>query len=97
LTAAAGAVSLQAMEIVLPPEVEKLVEEKVASGEYPTAADVLRAALHLLDERDRVYRARLDELRAEIRKGLASGDPIPADTVLAGLHAKGKARNLTTE
>ncbi len=80
------------MEIVLTAELEELVEEKLASGQYPTRADVLRAALHLLDERDRVYRARIDGLRTEIEKGIASGAPIRAATVLAALHAKGKAR-----
>lgn len=49
------------MEIVLTPEIARLVEEKVASGEYPTPADVMQAALHLLDERDRVYRVPDDE------------------------------------
>ena len=45
VTAAATPVSVQAMEVVLPPEIEKLVEEKVASGEYPTPADVLQATI----------------------------------------------------
>jgi len=81
VTLAGSPVSVRIMKIMLTPEIQKLVEEKVASGEYPTPADVLEAALHLLEERDRVYRTRLDDLRAEIRKGLESGDPIPAETV----------------
>ncbi|MFQ5665765.1 MAG: type II toxin-antitoxin system ParD family antitoxin [Candidatus Binatia bacterium] len=77
------------MAITLTPDLQDLVEEKLRSGQYPTASDVLRVALQLLDERDRVYRARLDELRAEIRKGLDSGEPMEAGTLLAELHAKG--------
>lgn len=82
------------MEIVLTAELEKLVESKVESGLYPRPEDVLRAALQLLEERDRLYQARLSDLRVEINKGLSSGTPVPAERVLAALHAKGKARNI---
>ncbi|MFN0113357.1 MAG: type II toxin-antitoxin system ParD family antitoxin [Paracoccaceae bacterium] len=47
----------------------KLIEEQVASGRYASASEVVRAGLRLLEERE----ARLEELRAEIRKGEESG------------------------
>jgi len=61
------------MAISLPRDLELLVEKKLESGLYPTAHEVIREALRLLDERDRVYDARLADLKKEIRKGLASG------------------------
>ena len=42
------------MDVVLKPELEKLVTEKVECGEYATAAAVIEEALQLLGERDRL-------------------------------------------
>ena len=39
----------------------------------PAAREVICEGLRLLDERDRLYDARLADLQKEIRKGLASG------------------------
>ena len=47
----------------------RFLAEQVASGRYGSASEVLRAGLRLLEEREAV----LEELRAEIRKGEASG------------------------
>ncbi len=67
------------MNVSLTPELEKLVQEKVASGLYNSASEVIRESLRLLHERDRVREIRLEELRKEIQKGLASGQPEPLD------------------
>ncbi len=40
------------MNVSLTPELEQLVQEKVASGLYQTASEVVRDALRLLKERD---------------------------------------------
>jgi len=50
--------------VSLAPELEALVDSKVASGRYRSASEVVRAALRLLDERDR---------RIEQMKGAATG------------------------
>jgi antitoxin ParD1/3/4 len=39
--------------VSLTPELEALVDAKVASGRYRRASEVVRAALRLLDERER--------------------------------------------
>ncbi len=39
--------------VSLTPELEDLVDRKVASGRYRSASEVVRAALRLLDERER--------------------------------------------
>lgn len=58
------------MNISLTPELERLVAAKVKSGLYHTASEVVREGLRLLEERDRLYRIRLEELRREVKKGL---------------------------
>lgn len=64
---------MRGMAISLPRDLELLVAKKLKSGRYPTAREVIREGLRLLDERDRMYDARLADLRKEIRKGFASG------------------------
>jgi antitoxin ParD1/3/4 len=62
------------MNVSLTPELERLVQEKVTSGLYSSASEVVREALRLLQERDELRRIRLDELRKEIAIGLAEAD-----------------------
>ncbi len=78
------------MNISLTPQLEDLVKRKVDSGLYGSASEVVREALRLLDERDRLNAMRLEELRAEIKKGLESGEPTPLD--IAAIKARGRKR-----
>jgi antitoxin ParD1/3/4 len=43
-----------AMNVSLTPELEKIVAERVASGRYASAIEVIAEALHLLDRRERL-------------------------------------------
>jgi len=61
------------MNVNLTPQLEELVRSKVSSGLYTSASEVVREALRLMEEHDRLRQARLDELRREVRKGLDSG------------------------
>lgn len=61
------------MNINLTPQLEDLVRQKVASGLYTSASEVVREALRLMDEKDRLLSAKLDQLRQDIREGLDSG------------------------
>jgi antitoxin ParD1/3/4 len=54
------------MNVSLTRELEKMVSRRVASGRYASASEVIREALRLLDERDR-----LSELRRDVRAGRA--------------------------
>ena len=58
------------MNVSLTKELAQLVNDKVKSGLYHTASEVIREGLRLLDERDRLYQLRLQELRADVKKGL---------------------------
>ncbi len=62
------------MNVSLTPELEQLVHEKVKSGRYLSASEVVREALRLLEERDRIREARLEALRGEIAIGIEQGD-----------------------
>jgi antitoxin ParD1/3/4 len=54
------------MNVSLTPELERLVNEKVKSGLYQTASEVVREALRLLKQRDE----RMESLRRDVRAGL---------------------------
>ena len=54
------------MNVSLTPELERLVGEKVKSGMYQTASEVVREALRVLQHRDEELR----RLRSDIQAGL---------------------------
>jgi antitoxin ParD1/3/4 len=58
------------MNITLSQESAQIVQTKMASGQYPSAVDVVNEALHLLADRDRSRREKLEELRQEIDRGI---------------------------
>ncbi len=65
------------MNVNLTPQLEEMIRQKVDSGMYNSASEVVRDALRLMDEKDRLRAAKLDQLRQEIQDGLGSG---PATT-----------------
>jgi antitoxin ParD1/3/4 len=67
------------MNVNLTPQLEELVRSKVASGLYTSASEVVREALRLMDEQDRLREAKLTQLRSDVRQGLASGSSQPWD------------------
>jgi len=76
------------INVNLTPQLEELVRSKVASGLYTSASEVVREALRLLEEQDRLREAKLAQLRGDIRQGLDSGS---SETWNAGV-VKRKAR-----
>lgn len=78
------------MNISLTPQLEELVKTKVASGLYSSENEVLCEALRLLEERDRGQALRIKELKAEIKKGMDSGEPTPLD--VEAIKARGRKR-----
>jgi antitoxin ParD1/3/4 len=57
------------MNVSLTPELETLVNEKVKSGDYNSASEVVREALRLLKEQDELKQIRRAELRRKVIKG----------------------------
>lgn len=54
------------MNISLTPELERIVKSKVDSGLYNNASEVIREALRLMTEQERMDAMKLELLRAEI-------------------------------
>ena len=81
------------MNVNLTPQLEELVRSKVNSGMYTSASEVVREALRLMDEQDRLRQVKLDELRREVRKGLDSGTSEQWDAT--AVKAKARARRAT--
>ena len=81
------------MNVSLTPELEQLVSDKVKSGLYNSASEVVREALRLLKEQDALKAYRFEELRREIAVGLQQadrGDVAPLD--MAAIQAEGRKR-----
>lgn len=52
------------MNVSLTPELERFVQGKVKSGRYLSASEVIREALRLMEERDKIWELRLAKLQA---------------------------------
>lgn len=62
------------MNVSLTPQLEELIAKKVETGLYGSASEVVREALRLLDEQDRLRALRLQDLRDEIALGIKDLD-----------------------
>jgi antitoxin ParD1/3/4 len=62
------------MDLLLPPELESFIQQKVQGGDFASASDVVLEGLRLLKERDEVREARLADLRREITIGIEQAD-----------------------
>jgi antitoxin ParD1/3/4 len=58
------------MNVSITPELEKFVQECVATGRYNNASEAIRAGLRLLQEAEADYQRKCAELQAEIKKGM---------------------------
>jgi antitoxin ParD1/3/4 len=83
------------MNVSLTPELEEFVHKKVESGMYLSASEVVREALRLLDERDRLRQLRVEDLRKELIIGIEQadrGELIDGEIVLEKLLERGMKR-----
>jgi antitoxin ParD1/3/4 len=70
------------MNVSLTPELERRISEKVESGLYTTASEVVREGLRLLFREEEIREDRLAKLRAEIAVGIEQaerGELIPGE------------------
>ncbi len=83
------------MNVSLTQELENLVHEKVQSGLYTSASEVVREALRLLNDRDTIQQQRLAELKREVAIGLKElrqGKSVPGEQVFEELQGRSEAR-----
>ena len=86
------------MNVSLTPQLEQFVQEKVESGRYTSASEVVREALRLLEKRDererereaalKAFQAELDRRMQEVREGRV----VDAEDVFAELQQMSAAR-----
>ena len=65
---------IELMNISLTSELKSLIQSKVASGLYNNASEVVREALRLLHEQDRIKELKIKLLQKELSVGLESLD-----------------------
>ena len=58
------------MNVSLTRELESWVDERVRSGRYASASEVIREALRLLEEQELAKKERLAKIRQKIDRGL---------------------------
>jgi antitoxin ParD1/3/4 len=79
------------MSISLSPDLERQITEKVESGEYASADDVMRDALRALSAAKQEHANRFEALRAKIQEGiddLENGRHSPLEEVAARLRER---------
>lgn len=73
------------LNVSLTPELDRFVQERVASGRYQTASEVIREGLRLLEEQERQRDAAFEALREKLRRGAQQaerGELVSAEQVL---------------
>jgi len=83
------------MDISLTPEIERFICSQVESGKYGSAADVIQAGVRLLEERDRLYQGRFEQLRQAVSIGveqLDRGERLDGRAVIEQLRQQNQTR-----
>jgi antitoxin ParD1/3/4 len=76
------------ISIALTPHFESFVRDQVATGRYNNISEVVRAALRLLEDQQQRQTLEVEELKAAIAAGMASGPGKSADEVFSRLEKK---------
>ena len=83
------------MNVSLTPELDRLVREKVATGMYHSASEVIREALRFFQFRDELQQQQIEMLKSEISKGVNSlnaGKGVEmTDDLFDGIKQQGRA------
>jgi len=83
------------MNVSLTPELEKFVSDKVASGRYTSASEVVREALRLLEEHEQSRAEQLAAFNRELQARLDSldrGEYVTAEESLRRIQEKSAQR-----
>jgi antitoxin ParD1/3/4 len=78
------------MNINLTPQLEEMVRQKVDSGLYTSASEVVHEALRLMDEKDQLRAAKVNQLRRDVQDGVESGPSSTWDP--AEIKSSGRAK-----
>lgn len=80
----------QKISIALTPELNQVVQEAVKSGQYATASEVMRDALRLWQNKEKLKQEGIEYMRALIQEGIDSGPgrELDFDELKAEMHAE---------
>ncbi|MGG6242887.1 ribbon-helix-helix domain-containing protein [Nodosilinea sp. AN01ver1] len=84
------------MQIVLPPELEQLIQRQLAAGKYQSALEVITAGIYLLDQQDGIYQGRLAELQQDAQIGWEAaqrGELVEGPTAMAQIRENLRSRH----
>ena len=79
------------MNIELTPELEQIIQQQLDSGNYKSIDEVIYAGVKLLDQLEKTYQGRYEELRQEVLQGIEAsdrGEVIDSQVVFQNLQAK---------
>ena len=88
------------MQIVLPPELEQLVQHQIEIGKYKSAIEVITAGVQLLQQQEDIYKGRLQELQQEVLLGWDAaqrGELVEGTTAIEQIRAKLRKRHAPSE
>lgn len=83
------------MNVSLTPEIEQFIKTQLESGKYASADEVIVAGIKLLEERERIYKGRFEELKREIMIGIEQldrGEKLDGREVIEQLRQKNQAK-----
>ena len=81
------------MHVSLTPHLERFARSLVEEGRYNSASEVVRTSLRLLEEKERMNKLKLEDLRRLIQEGFDSGPPVfmTADEMRSMIHDHAEA------
>jgi antitoxin ParD1/3/4 len=83
------------LNVSLTPELEEFVQQRVATGRYQTASEVVREGLRLLEHEERTRETAFAALKAKLQRGAAQADRgefVDPDEVLKKIDARKSRR-----
>ncbi len=83
------------MNVSLPPELEEFVQQKVQTGRYNSASEVVREALRLLEEHEQARAAQVSAFNRELSRRQAAidrGEKVDPTEVRARIRQKSEER-----
>jgi antitoxin ParD1/3/4 len=88
------------MQIILPPELEQLIQRQIAAGKYQSALDVISAGVYLLEQQDDIYQGRLPELQQAAKLGWEAaqrGELVEGAAAMAQIRENLRSRHASPE
>jgi len=83
------------MNVSLTPELEKFVSDKVASGRYTSASEVVREALRVLEREEKSRKEQIEDFNRELDARIAAldrGERVTSEQVREHFRRKSEER-----